>query len=106
MSIKYLLDAPCVFCGYYGEGFYQSNTHKPECPWRSLGGSVEREESVRTAIRTVMAENAKLRAALEQVEWVPDSQGWIVCAWCDNFQEHGHKPDCVRQSALRQSEGE
>jgi len=101
MSIKYLLDAPCVFCGYYGEGFYQSNTHKPECPWRSLGGSVEREESVRTAIRTVMAENAKLRAALEQVEWVWETREEYYCPSCNAERTDGHLSACQLKAALK-----
>jgi len=49
-------------------------------------------------------ENATLRAALEQVEWVDgwDKEGHPVtyCPWCNNVKGFGHKPDCVRQAAL------
>jgi hypothetical protein len=49
----------------------------------------------------------KLRAALEQVEWVGESCGVFgECPWCLNDRAEGHTSDCARQSALRQSEGE
>jgi hypothetical protein len=62
-----------------------------------------------TRIAELEAENKRLRDALGKVEW-----GWVslgngsyheVCAWCRGFKQHGHKPDCARQSALRR-EGE
>lgn len=34
--------APCVFCHYSGEGFFQSNTHASGCPWEHVGGLTER----------------------------------------------------------------
>jgi hypothetical protein len=95
--IKYLLDSPCVFCGYCAAGFYQPNTHKPNCPWRSVGGLVEREESVRTAIRRLIVERDRLRAALEKVEEVAGECPW--CHWTVT-EGHTHKPDCARQLAL------
>ncbi len=60
-------------------------------------------------IAELEAENAKLRAALEKVEWV---SGWdvegrkaVYCPWCNRIKGFGHTLDCARQSALRQSEG-
>ena len=34
-------------------------------------------------------------------EWVSDSK-WIKgeCAWCGNFKDKGHAPDCARQAIL------
>jgi hypothetical protein len=60
------------------------------------------------AAEALKAENAKLRAALEQVEWVYKShvRDNSTCPWCDGDPNDGHKPDCVRQAALRQEEGE
>jgi len=37
-----LLNAPCLFCGYSGEGYYQAGTHAKDCPWHSVGGDSER----------------------------------------------------------------
>jgi hypothetical protein len=50
----------------------------------------------------VKAENAKLRAALEQVEWVDDGCGWPHCPWCEKPMYDGleHEPTCARQVAL------
>jgi len=66
---------------------------------------------------TYQAENVRLRAALEAVEWVLDWDvcgGESACPWCDGAQfpitptsphlqshrTHGHAPDCQRQAAL------
>lgn len=43
---KIVLDAPCCFCGYNGQGYYQSNTHKPDCPFYEIGGKDEREHAL------------------------------------------------------------
>jgi hypothetical protein len=37
-----LLDAPCMFCGYSGAGYYQAGTHAKDCPWYNVGGDSER----------------------------------------------------------------
>ena len=50
------------------------------------------------------ARAADLAKALEQVEWIYEDGG--ECPWCRSRIVYGHKPDCARQSALRQSEGE
>ena len=34
--------APCKFCGYEGEGYYQRHTHKLGCKWFEVGGMQER----------------------------------------------------------------
>jgi hypothetical protein len=64
--------------------------------------------SLQARIEWLEAESAKLRAALEQVEWVYKShvRDNSICPWCDGDPDSGHKPDCTRQTALRQSEGE
>ena len=55
-------------------------------------------------IEQLRAEVAQLRAALDAVEWVDDSDVdenvWFTCPWCKNDEEDGHKPDCQRQKAL------
>ncbi len=37
-----LLDAPCLWCGYNGEGYWQPTTHEPTCPWHNVGGRFNR----------------------------------------------------------------
>lgn len=46
-----LLDAPCVFCCYNGQNYYQAGTHYPSCPWRLIGGLEERVEALPDFIR-------------------------------------------------------
>ena len=55
------------------------------------------------------AESARLRAALEQVEWIHNYSEVLICAWCKGYKHgDGHKPDCARQAALtpEKKEGE
>lgn len=42
MKIAELLEAPCIFCEYNGEGYYQPNTHSSYCPWSLIGGIDDR----------------------------------------------------------------
>lgn len=49
-------------------------------------------------------ENATLRAALAQVEWVTKRGG--LCQWCGGSQQTGHEADCARQAALGVGRGE
>ena len=42
MQIYDLLKAPCIFCGYDGENYYQNGTHAIACPWYDIGGGKER----------------------------------------------------------------
>jgi len=50
--------------------------------------------------KVLKAENERLRAALEAVEWVDDGENYGWCPWCDATPHGGHKPDCQRQIAL------
>jgi hypothetical protein len=65
-------------------------------------------------IAELEADNAKMRAALEMVEWVwigtskQAERTELICPWCKNgpnsigveYSSRGHKPDCARQAAL------
>src|SRR5262245_57906499 len=50
------------------------------------------------------ADAARLRAALEMVEYVPDAaegmEGWKYCPWCEEMDNDPHADDCARQLAL------
>lgn len=37
-----MLDAPCLWCGYNGEGYWQPTTHELTCPWHNVGGRFDR----------------------------------------------------------------
>jgi hypothetical protein len=50
---------------------------------------------------------ARLRAALETVEWDTSGIGdraWDMCPWCGNYRSAGHRADCQRQVALKESQ--
>jgi len=40
------LDAPCAWCSYNGQGYWQSGTHAESCPWHKIGGHEERKEHI------------------------------------------------------------
>jgi hypothetical protein len=50
------------------------------------------------------AEIARLRAALEMVEYLPCAtegmDGFSHCPWCEQFSDEPHAEDCPRQIAL------
>ena len=62
MSERDLLDAPCAFCGYNRNGYWQEGTHPPGCPWHGIGGKVERELAVRDVVARLAARVAELEA--------------------------------------------
>jgi len=41
------LDAPCIFCGYKGEGYWQKGTHLPDCPFVDIGGEADRQSKLK-----------------------------------------------------------
>lgn len=56
-AVYKLFDAPCVFCGYKGAGYYQSGTHDVLCPWYNIGGLVHRENNLRYVIAALFNES-------------------------------------------------
>jgi hypothetical protein len=75
--VSLVLEAPCVFCGYNGQGYWQSGTHAAECPWARVGGEVERiaifihtarleREHDREVIEALKAKLAEAERALRQ----------------------------------------
>lgn len=54
-----VLAAPCRWCGYNGEGYWQSGTHGRLCPWRFIGGERQRRSILgehRLASRTPLTD--------------------------------------------------
>lgn len=37
-----LLDAPCMWCAYNGQKYWQKGTHDKECPWHDIGSFEDR----------------------------------------------------------------
>lgn len=52
----------------------------------------------------VEAENARLRAVVEALEWI--GRRIPYCPWCLCSKADGHSPACARQAALRPEAGE
>lgn len=40
--ITNLLKAPCMFCDYKGQGYWQLQTHKKNCPFYNTAGEFQR----------------------------------------------------------------
>lgn len=53
---KDILSAPCLWCGYKGDGYWQEGNHAEPCPWRHLGGLGERIDSVQGLIAAALRE--------------------------------------------------
>lgn len=61
-------------------------------------GLTEYELALKDAeIKQLRAENDRLRAALEAVEYADMESR---CPWCGNWYNKGHAPNCQRQAAL------
>lgn len=41
-----LLDAPCIFCGYNGAGYWQKGTHSKDCRLSDVGGFDDRRKAL------------------------------------------------------------
>lgn len=59
-----LLDAPCIFCGYNGTGYWQKGTHSPSCAFHDLGGEAER--ALRMSALAQKDRNKFLRAICDE----------------------------------------
>jgi len=71
-----------------------------ECFMGTVEAAIKTERERCAALE---AENARLREALEAVEWFESNDGYrtvYVCPWCDEPEEFGHTADCKRQAAL------
>lgn len=54
-AVERLLAAPCLFCGYSNELYFQKGTHGQDCPWRNIGGEAERVVALPTVIGALAA---------------------------------------------------
>jgi len=51
-----LLEAPCIFCGYNGPGYWQAGTHTLDCPWHGIGCLSERAAMLRPVIKLLFSQ--------------------------------------------------
>lgn len=51
---------PCVFCGYKGEGYYQTMTHKESCPWYNVGDQKQRAAYLRQVVRSLVEDKESI----------------------------------------------
>ena len=49
-----LLAAPCAWCGHNGPNYWGVGSHRVGCPWRDVGGEVERIARLRDRVLTLM----------------------------------------------------
>ena len=65
--------------------------------WQKLARRHDRENL------RLEAENARLRGALNHVEWACTPSPAVCvpfCPWCGTTEADGHRADCMRQAAL------
>ena len=65
--MKDVLEAPCIFCGYNGEGYWQAGRHDKRCPWFVIGGFGERELEIRRTLESVFVQRRIVRETLANV---------------------------------------
>jgi len=85
VSMHNLLNAPCLFCGYSGAGYYQAGTHTNDCPWHNVGGDSERYGKLPGVITALFKErqNTSTNSAMDAIALLKR-----ICA--DNNVSHLH----------------
>ena len=87
--------SPSILCSYCGLLIDNSDPQKAHA---------EMMQHVRGCeANPLVAEVTRLRAALEQVEWVVSGDletGYSFCPWCGKTKGWGHAHNCPRQAAL------
>lgn len=96
---EHLLQAPCMFCDYNGASYWQSGSHKGDCPWFTVGGINDRIAGLENALRTALsAQEAReawksedavtsplpLREAAERLLEDFDNGGWEIAEIIDH----------------------
>ena len=55
-SLDYLIQAPCIFCGYDGQDFWSAGTHESKCLMHPVDGADSRLKALRKEIRNLAGE--------------------------------------------------
>lgn len=68
-EIEKLLQAPCVFCYYNGELYWQEESHKESCPFYGVGGVEDRKADLcNNVIPSFQATIDKQAKIIEELE--------------------------------------
>jgi chromosome segregation ATPase len=101
-----LLNAPCLCCGYNGQGYWQPKTHSEKCPWYEIGGMSEREEALSQIIPNLLgheqsAQIQSLKAELEEARSKEDQTAEQLLDALDSLEENErrYKVDVSRLEA-------
>ena len=103
-----LLKAPCRWCGYNGNGYWQNRTHRPDCPWYLVAGAVDRADVCVRSVGVREAASPKsdvwqpvLREAVEMARVTKLTPG-CDCDQNGNEDIAYHATDCLwRQRITR-----
>ena len=85
-----MLDAPCEWCRYSGEKYWQAGSHAHTCPWFAVASSqarlmkLERGEVEQPKVYKLQLENARWRSMYEGAQAEVNSRGL-------NLQETGRE---------------
>lgn len=67
---------------------------------RHRNNAADVKERILADFRAMEAENARLRAALEQMEWIENDMGAYHCPWCYG-DEPNHEAECPYKAVMR-----
>lgn len=96
-----LFEAPCLWCGYSGIGYWQAGTHAKGCPWHQLGGHAERRFALADWIRSVMVPPAPPRKACPHGDPACPCQDGDPCHYEDTVDTKATAPPAPHAEAVR-----
>uniref|UniRef100_A0A6M3KX25 Uncharacterized protein n=1 Tax=viral metagenome TaxID=1070528 RepID=A0A6M3KX25_9ZZZZ len=87
-----VLDAPCIFCGYNGVGYWQGKTHSKECPWYETGGGYERKVRLLSALSGVLGKSCLPDGYEPKAdEWKPPTDDEMADAYSEYVEQNEGK---------------
>ena len=98
--MRELLEPPCLWCSYSGEGYWQVGTHKESCPWRLIAGD-DRLKSVFDAVRIAIYRERLISVRILELQAeIHDHQMRMICG------EPYHCQACAtRKAVIRELKG-
>ena len=66
-DITEILAAPCIFCGYDGQAYWQVGTHDKNCPWHKWGWKIERNDMLPDVIRKLYLSDKCMEDATKHI---------------------------------------
>ena len=97
--------AKCITCGRPATGDLCEHHNDPRTQWKTISDIEECFEEKTVEIDRLRAENERLRAALEAVEWLRTGHGGARCPSCGYYfgelDHKRHSHDCPLAAALK-----